>query len=67
MKELKMTLSKYQRLKSFVDQYKWKGIEFPSHSKVWQKFKQNNKTVALNILFVPHNTEKKKVCVQIKI
>ena len=24
----------------------------------WKKFEQNNKKIALNILFVPHNTEK---------
>ena len=46
-------------LKPFIDQYNWKGIEFPSHSKDWKKFEQNNKTIALNILYVPYNTEKK--------
>ena len=45
-------------LKPFIDQYNWKGIEFPSHSKDWQKFEQNNKIIALNILFVPYNTKK---------
>ena len=47
-------------LKPFIDQYKWKEIEFPSHSKDWKKFEQNNKTIALNILFVPYNTEQIK-------
>ena len=23
----------------------------------WKKFKQNNETIALNVLFVPHNTK----------
>ena len=23
----------------------------------WKKFERNNKTIALNILFIPHNTE----------
>ena len=32
-------------------------IEFPSHSKGWEKFEQNNKAIALNILFVPYNTK----------
>ena len=32
-------------------------IYFPSHSKDWKNFEQNNKAIALNILFVPHNTE----------
>ena len=44
-------------LKSLFDQCNWKDIEFPSHSKDWKKFKQNNKTIALNILFVPQNTK----------
>ena len=31
---------------------------FPSHSKDWKKFESNNKSIALNILYVPHNSEK---------
>ena len=44
-------------LKPFFDHYNWKDIEFPSHSKDWKKLEENNKTIALNILFVPYNTE----------
>ena len=35
-------------------------MDFPSHSKDWKKFGQNNKTIViiLNILFVTYNTEK---------
>ena len=40
----------------FINNYNWKDIEFPSYSKDWKKFEQNNKTIALNILFVPCNT-----------
>ena len=29
-------------LKAFFDQYNWKEIDFPSHSKGWKKFVQNN-------------------------
>ena len=46
------------QIKPFIDQYNREEIEFSSHSKDWKKFEQNNKTIALNILFVPHNTEK---------
>ena len=46
------------KIKSFIDRYNWEETDFASHSKVWKKFEQNNKTIALNILFVPHNTEK---------
>ena len=35
--------------------YNWKGTEFPAGIKDWKKFEKNNKTIALNILFVPHN------------
>ena len=41
----------------YIDNYNWEGIEFPAGPKDWKKFEQNNKTIALNILFVPYNTE----------
>ena len=44
-------------IKPFIDQYNWEGMDFPSGIKDWKKFEQNNKTIALNILFVPHNTK----------
>ena len=44
--------------KPFIDQYNWKKIEFPSHTqKNWNEFEKNHKTIALNVLFVPYNTE----------
>ena len=45
------------KIKPFIDQYNWKDIDFPSHSKDWKKFELSNKSIALNILYVPHNTE----------
>ena len=42
-------------IKPFIDQYNWEGIEFPAGIKDWKRFERNNKTIALNILFVPHN------------
>ena len=48
---------KISKLKPFIDNYNWKDIEFPSCSKDWRKFEQNNKTIALNILYVPYNTK----------
>ena len=45
-------------IKHFIDQYNWKEIDFPSYRKDWKKFESNNKSIALNILYVPHNTEK---------
>ena len=33
------------------------GMKFPSHKKDWNNFEKNNKTIALNVLFVPYNTK----------
>ena len=53
---IKKDPQRISKIKPFIDQYHWKGIEFPSHSEDWKKFQQN-KTIALNILFVPYNTK----------
>ena len=45
------------KLKPFINNYNWKDIEFPSHSKDWRKFARNKKTIALYILYVPYNTK----------
>ena len=42
-------------IKSFINQYNLAGLDFPAGIKDWKKFERNNKTIALNILFVPHN------------
>ena len=39
-------------IKLFIDQYNWEGIDFPAGIKDWEKFDRNNKTIALNILFI---------------
>ena len=43
------------KLKPFINNYNWKDIEFPSHSKDWRKFECNNKTIALNVLYGQYN------------
>ena len=45
------------KIKPYISKYNWKEIEFPAGSKDRKKFEQNNKTIALNILFAPYNTE----------
>ena len=37
---------KISKLKPFINNYSWKDIEFPSHSKDWIKFECNNKAIA---------------------
>ena len=49
------------KIKPFINQYNWKEIDFPSSSKDWRKFELNNE-VALNVLYVPHNTRKNTSC-----
>ena len=57
MKKYLITQKEYLILNLFVNQYNWKGIEFPSPSNNWKKFEQNNTTVAFNLLFVPYSTK----------
>ena len=45
------------KLEPFINNYKWKDIEFPSHSKDWRRLECNKKTIALNILYVPYNSK----------
>ena len=52
---IKIDLQKISKLKSYINQYNWKGIKFPLDKEDWKKFEQNNKEIALNILSVPHN------------
>ena len=46
------------KIKPFIDQYNWNDKDLPSTSKDWKKFELNNKSIALNILYVPHKTTK---------
>ena len=56
---IKKNLQRISKIKSFINQYDWKETDFPSQpSKDWKKFELNNKTIALNALYVPYNTEK---------
>ena len=54
---IKKDPQRISKKKPFIDKYNWKDTEFPSTGKDWRKFELNNK-VALNILYIPHNTKK---------
>ena len=59
-------------IKHFINQYNWKGINFPAGIKDWKKFEQNNEPIAINNLFVPKNEETinlayKSIIVNVKI
>ena len=53
------------KIKPFINQYNWKDIDFPPTNKDWKKFQLNNE-VALNILYIPHNTRKIQVAYKSK-
>ena len=45
------------KLNPYINKYDWEGIEFPARPKDWKRFERNNKTIALNISFIPHNAK----------
>ena len=45
------------KLKPYINKYNWEGIDFPAGPKEWIKFEKNNKTIALNVLYIPRNTK----------
>ena len=54
------------KIKPFIDRYNWKDIDFPPNNKDWRKFELNN-DIALNILYIPHNTKKYNSLIDLKI
>ena len=56
--DVKYNPERISNIKPFINQYNLKERKFPSHKKDWKKFESNNKSIAINILYVPHNTEK---------
>ena len=53
------------KIKPFIEEYNWKDIDFPYTSKDWKKFELSNE-VALNSLYVPHNTKKIEIAYKSK-
>ena len=45
------------KLKPYINKYNWEGIGFLAGPKDWVEFEKNNKKIALNILYIPHNTK----------
>ena len=55
--EINNNPERISKLKPFIDNYNWNDIAFSSGPRDWKKFEQNNKNIALNMLYVPYNTE----------
>ena len=45
------------KIKPFINNLNWDEINFPSQQEDCEKFEANNESYALNVLYVPHNTE----------
>ena len=52
--QIKKDHQRITKVKPFIDQYNWKEVDSPSNKKNWKKFKLNNKSIVLNILYAPH-------------
>ena len=40
------------KIKSFISRCDWKRINYPSRKDDWKKFKKNNPTIFLNVLYI---------------
>ena len=58
--QIKKSPQRISKIKPFIVQYNWKELDFPSHRKDCKKFESNNKSIALNVLYVPHNTKERR-------
>ena len=66
-KQIKKDLQRMRKIKPFFNQYNWKEKHFLSNKKDWKIFESNNKSLALNTLYVPDKTEDIKTCTHVKI
>ena len=64
---IKTHLEGISKLQPCINQYNCKDINFPLDKEDWKKFEQNNKEIALNVLFVPHNKKRNRTDIYIKI
>ena len=65
LNKIKKDPRRISKIKPFIEQYNWSDIDFPSTNEDWKKFELNNE-IALNILYVPHNTKKIQIAYKSK-
>ena len=49
--EIKKDAQRIAKIKSFINEYNWEGINFPPEKDDWEKLEINNVTIALNVLY----------------
>ena len=57
---LNYNIIKEKELKKLL-KFKRVDIDFSSHQRYWENFEQENNSIAINVLFVPHNSEEIKL------
>ena len=50
--EIKWNPERVSNIKLFSNKYNWKEIDYPSKIDDWKTFKNNDPTVALNLLYI---------------
>ena len=54
---IKNNPERISKIKCFINQYNWKEINVSLHKKDWKMFELNNKSIAFNVLYIPHNAK----------
>ena len=54
---IKTKPERISKLKPYINKYNWRGIKFPVGPKKWIKLERNNKTITLNVLYIPRDTK----------
>ena len=52
--KIEINPERVSKVKPYIDQYDWSEINFPSHVGHWKKLELNNKSITLNVLYVPY-------------
>ena len=47
--DIKNNPERISKIKSFINEYNWKDIDFPSHKRDWKRLQLNNKLIALSV------------------
>ena len=50
--EIKKVWQRITKIKTFINKYNCKGINFPSEEYDWKKFEKDNQIIALNVLYI---------------
>ena len=45
------------KIKALINYFNWNEINFPPQQQDYKKFETNNESIALNVLYIPPNTE----------